>query len=176
MDPWMSSTWKRNWTTQYTPNRVTKDKLTNFRREKTQKHISLHKTAGRQQLKNHRCWSPRPNRRQNLPANHPSVRQCQLNKVRYRSGPRMEKPLKRTLKEISPAGSWSDPVIVASSGDETDTADEFQLDTLSPQSQPDHERGYQPLEYVPKSPVYPLLQMTAQKNQVFLTWKVPENR
>ena len=155
MDPWMSSTWKRNWTTHYTLNKVTKDKLTKFRREKTHKHISLHKTAGRQQLKNHRYWSPRPNRRQNLPANHPSVRQCQLNKVRYRNGPRMEKPLKRTFKEMSPAGSWSDPVIVASSGDETDTADEFQLDTLSPQSPPDHERGHQPLEYVPKSPVYP---------------------
>ena len=77
---------------------------------------------------------------------------------------------------MSPTGSWSDPVIVASSGDDTDTADEFQLDILSPQSPPDHERGYQPLEYVPKSPVHPLLQMTAQKNQVFLTWKVPENR
>ena len=56
---------------------------------------------------------------------------------------------------MSPAGSWSDPVIKASSGDETDTADEFQLDTLSPQSPPDHEKGQQPLEYVPKSPVYP---------------------
>ena len=27
--------------------------------------------------------------------------------------------------------------------------------TLSPQPPPDHERGHQPLEYVPKSPVYP---------------------
>ena len=80
----------------------------------------------------------------------------------------MEKPLKRTFKEMSPAGSWSDPVIVASSGDETDTADEFQLDTLSPQSPPDYERGHQPLEYVLKSPVYPP-QMTAQKIQVLLT-------
>ena len=58
MDPWMSSTWKRNQTTQYTPNKVTKDKLTKFRKEKTQMHISLHRTAGRQQLKNLRCWSP----------------------------------------------------------------------------------------------------------------------
>ena len=56
---------------------------------------------------------------------------------------------------MSPAGSWSDPVIVASSGEETDTADEFQLDSLSPQSLPDHERGPQPIEYVPKSPAYP---------------------
>ena len=55
---------------------------------------------------------------------------------------------------MSPAGSWSDPAIVASSGEETDTADEFQLDSLSPQSPPDHERGPQPLEYVPKSPFW----------------------
>ena len=58
---------------------------------------------------------------------------------------------------MSPTGSWSDPLIVASSGEETDTADEFQLDTtLSPQSPPDHERGQQPLEYEPRSPAYPL--------------------
>ena len=56
---------------------------------------------------------------------------------------------------MSPAGSLSDPVIVASSGEETDSADEFQLDSLSPQSPPDHETGPQPIEYVPKSPVYP---------------------
>ena len=42
--------------------------------------------------KNPRCWSPRPNRRQNFPAHHPSIRQCQLNQVRYRNGSRMEKP------------------------------------------------------------------------------------
>ena len=56
---------------------------------------------------------------------------------------------------MSSVGSWSDPVIVACSGEESDTTDEFQLDILSPQSPPDHERGPQPLEYVPKSPVYP---------------------
>ena len=56
---------------------------------------------------------------------------------------------------MSPAESWSDPVIIATSGEETNTADEFQLDVLSPQSPPQHEKGQQPLEYVPKSPVYP---------------------
>lgn len=56
---------------------------------------------------------------------------------------------------MSPAESWSDPVILAGSGEETDTADEFQLDALSAQSPPEHEKGQQLLEYVPKSPVYP---------------------
>ena len=67
----------------------------------------------------------------------------------------MEKSPRKRFREMSPARSWSDPVIIASSDEETDTADEFQLDALSPQSPPDHERGHQPLEYVPKSPVYP---------------------
>ena len=67
----------------------------------------------------------------------------------------MEKSPRKRFREISPARSWSDPVIIANSGDETDTADEFQLDALSFQSPPDHEKGQQPLEYVPKSPVYP---------------------
>ena len=156
MDPWMVSTWKRNWTTQYTPNRVTNDKLTRYKQEKSQRHISLHKTAGRHQMKSSRHWSPRPSSRHNLPANQPSVRQCHLNKVRYRNSSSMERPhKKRTLEEMSPAGSWSDPVIVASSGEQTESADEFQLDSLSPQSPPNHERGSQPTEYVPKSPVYP---------------------
>ena len=44
---------------------------------------------------------------------------------------------------------------MASSGEETESADEFQLDSLSPQSPPNHESGPQPIEYVPKSPVYP---------------------
>ena len=83
----------------------------------------LTQTAGRHQMKSTRHWSPRPNRRHNLPANHPSVRQCQLNKVKYRNSSSMERPPKRTLKEMSPAGSLSDPVIVASSEEETDSAD-----------------------------------------------------
>ena len=66
MDPWMSSTWRRKWSTHHTPNKVTKDKLTKFRQERTHQHISLHRTAGRQQQFQNRCWSSRPNRRQNF--------------------------------------------------------------------------------------------------------------
>ena len=77
---------------------------------------------------------------------------------------------------MSPAGSWCDPVIVASSGEETDTADEFQMDSLSSQSPPDHKRGPQLLENVLKSPVYPLLHMTAQKNPVFLVCRATQDR
>ena len=56
---------------------------------------------------------------------------------------------------MSPTGSFADPVPVVSSDEGTETASEGHQDDLSPQSPPDHERGHQPLEYVPKSPAYP---------------------
>ena len=155
MDPWMSSTWRKKWSTHHTPNKVTKDKLDKFNKERTHRCISLHRTTGRQKLFKISYWSPRPNRRQNFHADCPSVKQCQLNKARYRCSSKMEKSPRKRFREMSPARSWSDPVIIASSDEETDTADEFQLDALSPQSTPNYERGHQPLEYVPKSPVYP---------------------
>ena len=90
MDPWTSSTWIKKWNSYHTPNEVTKDKLNRFKQERTYRHISLHKTAGRQQLFRNSCWSPRPNRRQRHHAfgpiaNLPSGRQHKLNKVRHRS-------------------------------------------------------------------------------------------
>ena len=48
MDPWTSSTWRKKWNSYYTPKKVTKDKLNKFKRERTHRHKSLHKTAGRQ--------------------------------------------------------------------------------------------------------------------------------
>ena len=151
----MSSTWRKKWSPHHTPNKVTKDKLEKFNKERTHRCISLHRTAGRQKLLKISCWLPRPNRRQNFHANHLSVKQCQLNKAMYRSSSKMEKSPRKRFREMSPDRSWSDPVIIACSDEETDTADEFQLDALSPQSPPDHEKGQQPLEYVPKSPVNP---------------------
>ena len=56
---------------------------------------------------------------------------------------------------MSLVGSIADPVIVDSSDEETETADEDRSVTLLPQSPPDHERGHHPVRYVPKSPVYP---------------------
>ena len=66
MDPWMSSTWRRKWSTSHFPNKVTKDKLEKFNKEKTHRHISLHRTAGRQKMFKISYWSPSPNRRQNI--------------------------------------------------------------------------------------------------------------
>ena len=67
----------------------------------------------------------------------------------------MEKSPQKRTREMSPIRSIDDPVLVDSSDEETKTADEDHPIILSPQSPPDHERGHQLLEYVPKSPVYP---------------------
>ena len=155
MDPWTSSTWSKKWSTYHTPNQVTKDKLNKFNQERTHRCISLHKTVGRQKQFRNSYWSPRPNRKQHplpygLSADHPK-----LNKVRHRSSSGMEKSPRKRTREMSPTGSLADPVLVSSSDEETEMPDEDHPVTLSPQSPLDHERGHQPLEYVPKSPVYP---------------------
>ena len=56
---------------------------------------------------------------------------------------------------MSPIRFIADPVIVDRSDEETKIADEDHSVILLPQSPPDHERGLQPLQNVPKSPVYP---------------------
>ena len=130
----------------------------------THRHISLHKTAGRQRWFRNSCWSPRPNRKQNphtfgMIADHPSgttsARWHKLNKVRHRSTSATEKSPRKRTRDMSPTRSFADPVLVVSSDEETETASEDHQDDLSPQSPPDHARGHQPLEYVPKSPAYP---------------------
>ena len=67
----------------------------------------------------------------------------------------MEKSSRKRIREMSLTGSLADPVLLSSSDEETKTLDENHPVTLSPQSPADHERGHQPLEYVPKSLVYP---------------------
>ena len=113
MDPWTSSTWIKKWNPYHTPNKVIKGKLKKFRQERIYRCISLHKTAGRQQLFRNSCWSPRPNRRQRssafgLPANHPSGRQYRLNKVRNQSHSIMDKSPRKRTREMSPVRSIDD--------------------------------------------------------------------
>ena len=55
---------------------------------------------------------------------------------------------------MSPTGSLIDPIIVSSSDEETKTPAESHPTDLSPQSPHDHNKVFQPPEYVPKSPVY----------------------
>ena len=47
MDPWMSCSWKRTWSTTHPPNTQTKEKIRKFRLQKTGKRLSLFRAAGR---------------------------------------------------------------------------------------------------------------------------------
>ena len=87
----------------------------------------------------------------------------------------MEKSSRKRTREMSPTRSYADPVIVNNSDKETDTADEEHKDYLSPQSPPDHERGHQPLKYMPKFPGYTPPDGSSE-NTVFLTWKLPRKQ
>ena len=47
MDPWISAAWRRTWSNSHSSNQVTKGKIRRFRQERTNRRISLHRTAGR---------------------------------------------------------------------------------------------------------------------------------
>ena len=57
MDPWMSCSWKRNWSPAHPPNTQTKEKMRKFRLQRAGRRISLFRTAGSSR-NSHR--SPRP--------------------------------------------------------------------------------------------------------------------
>ena len=133
------------------PNKVTKDKLSRFTRQKTHRGINLNKTAGRQGCSK-RTWSPRPNKDHNPrafglisgPCMSPSSRQQKLNNVRKEAS---SNPRKR-IREVTPFDSHDAPVVINS--------DDEEQKRTSPTSPPDHERGHSAVyEYQPKSPVYP---------------------
>ena len=152
MDPWTSSTWRKPWNKQHTPNKVTKDKLSRFTQQKTHRGISLNRAAGRQGWSKRSNWSPRPNKDHNPrafglisgPCMSPSSRQQKLNKVRKEASPN---PRKRA-REATPFNPHDAPLVISS--------DEEEQDKTSPTSPPDYEKVHPAVyEYQPKSPVYP---------------------
>ena len=46
MDPWMSCSWKRNWSPAHPPNTQTKEKMRKYRLQRAGRRISLFRTAG----------------------------------------------------------------------------------------------------------------------------------
>ena len=50
MDPWSSSSWRKYWSQQHTPNKITKEKIQHLRQVKAERRISLHRTAGQTSL------------------------------------------------------------------------------------------------------------------------------
>lgn len=160
MDPWIYSTWRKTWDDRHTSNMVTKDKLRRFSQERTHRVISLNKTAGRPKQHRTQYWSPRPDSRQQ-PKSHrwttkqPSVKQHQLNQVRHQDTTPEAKTSRKRVREMSFTDSSIDTIPLYNQDEDTDTADEFQSFHGTPQSPPDYEKGLKPLDYVPKSPIYP---------------------
>ena len=66
MDPWMSCTWRRTWSSTYPPNTQTKEKMRKYKLQKAGRRISLFRTAGRSKQMKNRYWSPRPEARHQL--------------------------------------------------------------------------------------------------------------
>ena len=60
MDPWMSCTWRRNWSSTHPPNTQTKEKMRKYKLQKAGRRISLFRTAGKPRQMRNSHWSPRP--------------------------------------------------------------------------------------------------------------------
>ena len=60
MDPWSSSSWRKHWSQQHTPNRITKEKIQCLRQVKTERRISLHRMAGQTDSTRRLTWKTGP--------------------------------------------------------------------------------------------------------------------
>ena len=56
MDPWSSSSWRKYWSQQHTPNKITKEKIRCLRQVKTERRISLHRMAGQTSSTRRLTW------------------------------------------------------------------------------------------------------------------------
>ena len=175
MDPWASSTWRKSWDKDHTPNRVTKEKLKIFRQQRMHKSISLHQTVGRNRCDRKTFWSPRPNKPHNPRAfgllcdtDHQDVFSRQEKLDQARSLAQQPSPRKRPRQESLSASLDDLPLVISSDKEDPDhigvthqanSEDNSQVDHIkgkeeeSPLSPPDHEKGPQALAYEPKSPV-----------------------
>ena len=154
MDPWMSCSWKRTWSSTHPPNTQTKEKIRKFRLQKAGRRISLFRTAGRPRQRWNSHWSPRPETR--CHTYHPERRTPSPTKQAAQD-PRPSPFAKAQMTKKRERGDWSDS---------TDSAPEtayheiskvpgkIQSTILSPESPPEYEKGLSNLDYVPKSPVY----------------------
>ena len=59
MDPWSSSSWRKYWSQQHTPNKITKEKIWHLKQVKAEGQISLYRTAG-QGLTRRSTWRTAP--------------------------------------------------------------------------------------------------------------------
>ena len=159
--PGGSSSWRKYWSQQHTPNKITKEKIWHLRQVKTERRISLHRIAGQTSSTRRLTWKtaqPQYNPRAEglLDQNDPQQKgagkiQKKLKKVRFESRPRKrQRPMPQEDEE-------TDPPIVISSDEEgqRDQEEEHTKEEEPPQSPPEEEKGKLPYLYTPKSPPYP---------------------
>ena len=173
MDPWSSSSWRKYWSQQHTPNKITKEKIWHLKQVKAEGQISLYRTAG-QGLTRRSTWRTAPpqyNPRAEglLELNDPRPKgagkiQRKLNKVRFESRPRKrQRPMPKEEKDpiivaYSDEDEEVDPIIIVAGleGDEQkDQEEEHTREEEPPQSPPEEEKGNLPYAYTPRSPPYP---------------------
>ena len=173
MDPWSSSSWRKYWSQQHTPNKVTKEKIWHLNQIKAERWISLYKTA-RKGLTKRLMWKmtpPQYNPRAEGLLGHNDTRpkgagrmQRRLNKVRFESRPRKrQRPMPEEdddpiIVAYSDEEEEVDPIIIVAGleGDEQkDQEGGHTREEESPQSPPEEEKGSLPYTDTPRSPPYP---------------------
>ena len=154
MDPWMSCSWKRNWSSAHPPNTQTKEKMRKYRLQRAGRRISLFRTAGSPR-NSHRSPRPQPwckniyhkhHRRTPSPAK-PAAR-------RQGPSPSAQPQWRKKIEEENWSDSTESAAEAATYHQQSATQDKVKSTILSPESPPDYERGLSTTDYIPKSPIY----------------------
>ena len=154
MDPWMSCSWKRNWSPAHPPNTQTKEKMRKYRLQRAGRRISLFRTAGSSRH-SHRSPRPQPwckniyhkhHRRSPSPARSAARRQD--------PSPSAQPQWKKKTEEENWSDSTESAAEAATYHQQSATQDKVKSTILSPESPPDYERGLSTTDYIPKSPIY----------------------
>ena len=128
-----------------------------YRQQRNGRRISLHRPSGRCRQHRSRFWSPRPEPR---PHYH-SYADRTPSPDKKPESTQSRQPRAKTLldkerqRERSSDDSSTDSAPEHTYYEQADIADGFHSIALSPDSPPEYEKGLRPVDYVPRSPVYP---------------------
>ena len=152
MDPWMSCSWKRTWSSTHPCNTQTKEMIRKFKLLKAGRRISLFRTAGRPRQRWNNHWSPRPEARCHTP-HHTGRRTPSPDKKNQDPRPNQPMLIRKREREDWPNSS-TDSAPETAYHEQSKLAGKIQTTILSPESLHEYEKGLSNLDYVPKSPVY----------------------
>ena len=161
MDPWMSCTWRRTWSSTHPPNTQTKEKMRKYKLQKAGRRISLFRTAGRNRQMKNSYWSPRPEARPHLHLyaerrTPPLTRSSNLLKATSPITLPRHCCIKRDReKNTLMALQQTVPIQTPTMNNQTWQVDSTPLPCHLNLS-PEYEKGLKSVDYMPKSPIYPL--------------------